>query len=87
MTDKQPMQASGEDAGAGTPDGVNTGGGREGGGQDGGGAFKDDQTSSDGGEGGFMGHGGQSEIGYHGSGKPAGKGDADADDRNAATDA
>jgi hypothetical protein len=90
MADKQPMQASGEGESAAATDGVNRAeaGGRTGGGESGGGAYRHDETSSDGGESaGFFGHGGQSRIDYHGSGKPDDAGDHDADDANAATGA
>jgi hypothetical protein len=89
MADKQPMQAGGAGEKPAATDGVDKreASGRTGGGESGGGAYKDDQTASDGDFGGFMGHGGQSEITYHGSGKPADQDDKDADDRNAATGA
>lgn len=43
--------------------------GRGGGGESGGGAYPNPHTGKDGGGGGFMGHGGQTEMPYHGSGQ------------------
>jgi hypothetical protein len=84
MADKEPMQASGAGDEPAAADGVDKAeaGGRSGGGESGGGAYKDDQTSGDGGQGGFMGHGGQSDIDYRGGGDKT----DDNDNPNAPTD-
>jgi len=67
MTDKQKMQADGKDgATAATHDGTND---PEGAGQSQGGAYPNPHTGKTPQNGGFMGHGGQSEIGYHGHGQ------------------
>jgi hypothetical protein len=65
MSDKQPMQADGGDAAAGKiasrPGGT---------GESGGGAYPNPHTGKDDHPGdGFLGHGGQTDIGYHGSGQ------------------
>jgi hypothetical protein len=83
MADKQPMQASGDGAVGG--DGVDEPqvSGRTGGGESGGGAYpnphagKDDHPG-----GGFMGHGGQTDVDYSGTGAD---GDPGAENANAAT--
>ena len=43
--------------------------GSTGGGQDGGGAYPNPHTGKEGGKDGFMGHGGQTEMPYHGTGQ------------------
>ena len=43
--------------------------GREGGGDSGGGAYPNPHTGKEGTNGGFMGHGGQTEMAYHGTGQ------------------
>jgi hypothetical protein len=43
--------------------------GRSGGGDSGGGAYPNPHKGKDGGDTGFMGHGGQTEIAYHGEGQ------------------
>lgn len=50
-------------------DGKDKMGGRSGGGDSGGGAYPNPHTGKDGRRGGFMDHGGQSEMPYHGSGR------------------
>ena len=47
--------------------------GRESGGDSGGGAYPNPHSGKDGGSGGFMGHGGQTEMPYHGTGQLGGK--------------
>jgi hypothetical protein len=44
-------------------------GGRRGGGDSGGGAYPNPHTGKDGDRGGFMDHGGQTEMPYHGTGQ------------------
>jgi len=82
---------SGGDAGKGAPDGVSAapdaGGGahvhgRTKGGESGGGAYPNPQTGKTGKNSGLMGHGGQTEIGYHGGGQA---GDQGGDAPNAVT--
>ena len=46
--------------------------GREGGGDSGGGAYPNPHTGKEGGRGGFMDHGGQTGMEYHGSGQLGG---------------
>jgi hypothetical protein len=65
MSDKQPMQADGGDGGdrpvASRPGGA---------GESGGGAYPNPHTGKDDHPGdGFLGHGGQTDIGYHGTGQ------------------
>lgn len=70
MANKKPMQADGRDGRRGAPDGV--GQGRISGGESSGGPYpnphrgkkKPKNSPSD-----FLGHGGQTEIGYHGPGQ------------------
>lgn len=50
-------------------DGKDRMGGRSGGGDSGGGAYPNPHTGKDGGGGGFLDHGGQTEMPYHGSGR------------------
>jgi hypothetical protein len=70
MTSKQPMQADGTETqgkdGVGEPSPSD----RSGGGESGGGAYPNPHTGKDDHPGeGFMGHGGQTEINYHGAGQ------------------
>jgi hypothetical protein len=80
MTDKKPMPSPGNPASKGAPDGVAAapGGanihGRSDGGESGGGSYPNPHTGKDSQGGGFFGHGGQSEIGYHGGGQAGGEG-------------
>lgn len=80
--ERMPVSGGGPDQGA--PDGVSaspdTGApeniqGRTPAGESGGGGYPNPQTGKKGDAGGFMGHGGQAEIGYHGGGQ-LGRGDA-----------
>jgi len=84
MTDKQPMQAAGGDGAKGRRDGVQDTPAKHQGGESGGGAYPNPQTDKeDAGENsGFLGHGGQTEIDYSGSG---GKADPSGENSNAAT--
>lgn len=69
MSDKQPTQASGGTGGK--RDGVSDIASRKGGGESGGGAYADKNLVKRKGEqSGFLGHGGQSEIDYHGPDNP-----------------
>jgi hypothetical protein len=88
--DKVPNPVSGNPASKGAPDGVSgvPGGGereihgRSAGGESSGGAYPNPHTGKTPEGGGFMGHGGQTEIAYHGSGQA---GDDGASVANAAT--
>jgi hypothetical protein len=89
--DKVPNPVSGNPASKGAPDGVSgvPGGaeqreihGRSAGGESGGGAYPNPHTGKTPDGGGFMGHGGQTEIAYHGSGQA---GEDGASVANAAT--
>lgn len=75
---KVPVQASGDGVNKGAPDGVSappSGGeganiqGRSDGGESGGGAYPNPKTGKAGTNSGFLGHGGQTDIGYHGGGQ------------------
>lgn len=80
MTDKTPMPVSGDPASKGMPDGVSAapeGGnvhGRSDGGESGGSAYPDPHRGKTGKNSGFFGHGGQTEIGYHGGGQAGDQG-------------
>jgi len=91
MSDKVPNPVSGNPASKGAPDGVSgvPGGGdqrevhgRSAGGESAGGAYPNPHTGKEPSGGGFMGHGGQTDIAYHGSGQG---GDDGASAPNAAT--
>jgi len=78
MTDKVPMPVSGNPESKGAPDGVSgsPGGntdrtidGRKGGGESEGGAYPNPHSGKKPEGGGFMGHGGQTEMDYHGGGQ------------------
>ena len=78
MSDKVPTPVSGNPASKGAPDGVSgvPGGtdqrevhGRSAGGESAGGAYPNPHTGKAPTGGGFMGHGGQTEMAYHGSGQ------------------
>lgn len=71
MSDRKPMPADGGDGMKGAPDGVNTDpSGRSKQGESGGGSYPNGRDGNDDRSGGFPKHGGQSNIGYHGAGKP-----------------
>lgn len=57
------------DLSRGDPDKVEKFNGLSGGGQDGGGAYPNPHTGKEGGNDGYMGHGGQTEMPYHGTGQ------------------
>ena len=74
MSDKVPMPVSGNPESKGAPDGVSdvAGGdvhGRTEGGESGGGAYPNPHAGKTPENGGFMGHGGQTDIAYHGGGQ------------------
>ncbi|SEM96226.1 hypothetical protein SAMN05192583_1678 [Sphingomonas gellani] len=97
MTDKVPTPVAGGDKNKGAPDGVNSdpgapqgaaasGGGESDGGESDGGAYPNPHTGKKGGEqGGFMGHGGQTEIAYSGTGQGGHDDDEDVGNSNAVT--
>ncbi|MBB3912494.1 hypothetical protein [Sphingomonas desiccabilis] len=70
MSDKQPMQAAGKGVAEGR-DGVDQErvNGRNAGGESGGGAYPNPHTGKDEKQSGFMGHGGQTDIDYRGTGQ------------------
>lgn len=98
MADKVETPVSGGDDNKGAPDGVNTdpgarsggpGSGSDGGGgESDGGAYPNPHTgkNGDGGQGGFTGHGGQSEIAYSGTGQGGHDDDKDVGNKNAVTE-
>jgi hypothetical protein len=85
MDSKVPTPVSGGGAQKGNPDGVNESHARSDAGESGGGSYDNPHTGKDskGDFGGFMGHGGQTDIAYHGSGQAGGNG---AHTSNAATE-
>jgi hypothetical protein len=85
MDSKVPTPVSGSGAEKGDPDGVNESHARSDAGESGGGSYDNPHTGKDskGNFGGFMGHGGQTDIAYHGSGQAGGNG---AHTSNAATE-
>lgn len=87
MSDKQPMQAMGNGDNAGR-DAVGDAPGKarsgeSGGGESAGGAYPNPQTGKKGDESGFMGHGGQTEIAYSGTGQGGHDDDPEVGNRNA----
>lgn len=90
MADKQPMQAVSTGA-AGTPDGTNDRPDKSGGadapgaGESGGGAYPNPHTGKKPTGGGFMGHGGQTEIAYSGTGQGGDDDDPAVGNENAVT--
>lgn len=92
MSDKQPMQASGQEIGkdksvAEGKDGVDERqvSGRNAAGESGGGAYPNPHTGKDEKQSGFMGHGGQTDIDYRGRGQGSeGKGET-GENANAGT--
>ena len=75
-----PREPGSEQAGGEAAGGDRTGGGASGGGESGGGAYPNPHTGKDP-QGGFMGHGGQTDIGYRGAADDA----AESEDGNAVT--
>lgn len=70
MSDKQPNQAMPSDGAKAAPDGVSDAAtNRSAGGESGGGGYANPQTAKTPENQGAMGHGGQSEIAYHGTGQ------------------
>lgn len=87
MSDKQPNQAmpSG-DGKKGAPDGVSgMPGGKQAAGESGGGGYPNPQTGKKPEGGGFMGHGGQTKVAYHGTGQGGTDDDPDVGNVNAVT--
>ena len=83
MTDKQPNQAMATDGGA-RHDGVEDTPGKEAGGSESsGGAYPNPHTGKTGTNSGFMGHGGQTEIAYSGTGQGGKDDDAEVGNDNA----
>lgn len=76
MSSKEPTPVSGSDSSKGKPEGVTNPGGREEGGESGGGSYPNPHRGKDGDSSasGFMGHGGQTTIDYHGSGQASNDG-------------
>ena len=68
MDEKKPAAANDR----GDPEAADKMNGRSGGGDSGGGAYPDPHTGKEGDAGGFMGHGGQTEMPYHGHGQLGG---------------
>ncbi len=87
MASKVPTPVAGGDGHKGEADGVNTDpGARTAGGESGGGAYPNPHTGKEGSEqGGFMGHGGQTEIAYSGTGQGGHDDDKDIGNENAVT--
>lgn len=84
MSDKQPMQAVDGDAPRGRNDGVEQPGGKTGGESEGG-AYPNPQSGKKTDESGFMGHGGQAEIAYSGTGQGGHDDDPEVGNANAVT--
>ena len=87
MSDKQPQQAMpGDDGRKGAPDGVSAKpGGKDAAGESGGGGYPNPQTGKKPRGGGFMGHGGQTEIAYSGTGQGGTDDDPEVGNVNAPT--
>lgn len=85
MNSKVPTPVSGGGADKGQPDGVKQSAARSAGGESGGGSYENPHERKDGDSsfGGFMGHGGQTDIAYHGSGQVGSNG---SDRPNATTE-
>lgn len=87
MSDKQPNQAMPSDDRKGAPDGVSDAAtNRTAGGESGGGGYANPQTGKEGGGQGFMGHGGQTDIAYHGTGQGGTDDDPEVGNVNAVTE-
>jgi hypothetical protein len=84
MSDKVPMPVPGDPATKGQPDGVSDAPGdgnihgRSAAGESGGGAYPNPHTGKTPISGGFLSHGGQTEIGYHGGGQAGSDGTGNA---------
>lgn len=87
MSDKQPQQAMPKDGAKGAPDGVSDAAtNRSAGGESGGGGYDNPHEDKKGGGQGFMGHGGQTNIAYHGTGQGGADEDPDVGNVNAVTE-
>jgi hypothetical protein len=85
MADTKPMPVPGDHEAA-EAEGARGGAGRTPGGESGGGAYPNPHTGKDGaGDEGFMGHGGQTDIDYHGPGQLGEKTVDPGHDENSAT--
>jgi hypothetical protein len=78
MSDKQPTQAAGGEKAGNDPNPQN----RSAGGESGGGAYPNPQTGKEPENSNFMGHGGQTEINYSGTGQGGGGTDGADEDAN-----
>lgn len=86
MSDKQPNQAMPSNAAKAAPDGVSDAEtNRGGGGESGGGGYANPHTGEKSKGQGFMGHGGQTDIAYHGTGQGGTEDDPDVGNVNAPT--
>ena len=86
MSDKQPVQAMGDGDNARHADGVSDTPGKKVGGESSGGAYPNPQTGKKSDESGFMGHGGQAEIAYSGTGQGGHDDDPEVGNKNAVTE-
>lgn len=84
MADQKPTPVPG-DAEAAEQEGARGASGRTGGGESGGGAYPNPHAVDEGHSQGFMGHGGQSDIAYHGPGQLGDEQVDDGDAPNSAT--
>ena len=82
---KQPMQADGGGRNKGADDGIGDAGthGKDGAGESDGGAYPNPHTGKKSKGGGFMGHGGQTDMAYHGTGQLGDDPVEDQDNTNA----
>lgn len=83
MSDKQPMQATG--GAKSKSDGIEDAPAKQGGGESDGGAYPNPQTGEKGDNGGFFGHGGQTDIAYSGTGQGGHDDDPEVGNENAVT--
>ncbi|MFN3388169.1 MAG: hypothetical protein ACK40O_04510 [Allosphingosinicella sp.] len=91
MTDRKSASGSGTlPEHEGDPEDIAFMAGRGGGGQSGGGAYPNPHSGKEGGKDGYMGHGGQTEMPYHGKGQlgrdETGEGNANAPTDETGTD-
>ena len=86
MSDKQPNQAMPSPSSKGAPDGISEKHhGKDLAGESGGGGYPNPQTGKKPEGGGFMGHGGQTKVAYHGTGQGGTDDDPDVGNVNAVT--
>ena len=86
MSDKQPNQAMPSKSSKGAPDGISEKHhGKDVAGESGGGGYPNPQTGKEPEGGGFMGHGGQTKVAYHGTGQGGTDDDPDVGNVNAVT--